>query len=170
MPAVPRRILPIYKTYSYPETHSKHVFSFIGSVPKISLRSRRSLHFYAFYHFIVFLFFFSHSRYLENFYFRKSCRIFLEMKLWKTGWVTTFLVGQGSSTPTQQIVHCNNGDEPQMRIRVESYHFESVFDRKISDFELITRPVQAWGYQFGLFFAVLKKSSDFLVIFARKFF
>ena len=65
------------------------------------------------------------------------------MKLWKTGWVTTFLVGHGSSTPIQQIVHCNNGDEPQMRIRVESNHFESVFDRKISDFELITRPVQA---------------------------
>ena len=92
------------------------------------------------------------------------------MKLWKTGWVTTFLVGQGSSTPTQQIVHCNNGDEPQMRIRVESYHFESVFDRKISDFELITRPLQAWGYQLGLFYVVLENSSDFLVIFASKFF
>ena len=65
------------------------------------------------------------------------------MKLWKTGWVTTFLVGHGSSTPLQQIVHCNNGEEPQMRIRIESNLFESVFDRKISDFELITRPVQA---------------------------
>ena len=65
------------------------------------------------------------------------------MKLWKTGWATTLLVGHGSSTPLQQIVHCNNGEEPQMRIRIESNLFESVFDRKISDFELITRPVQA---------------------------
>ena len=65
------------------------------------------------------------------------------MKLWKTGWVTTFLVGHGSSTPQQQIVHCNNGDEPEMRIRIEENHFQSVFGRKISEFEFIQRPLQA---------------------------
>ena len=64
------------------------------------------------------------------------------MKLWKTGWVTTCLIGYGNSTRDQGIVHCNDGDEPQMRIRIESNRFTAAFGNKIADFELVTKPIQ----------------------------
>ena len=63
------------------------------------------------------------------------------MKLWKTGWVTTCLIGYGNSTRDQGIVHCNDGDEPQMRIRIESNRFAAAFGNKIADFELVTKPL-----------------------------
>ena len=69
---------------------------------------------------------------------RENSELFiLEMKLWKTGWVTTCLIGYGNSTPDQGIVHCNDGDEPQMRIRIERSRFEVAFGNKIPDFELV---------------------------------
>ena len=68
------------------------------------------------------------------------------MKLWKTGWVTTScLFGYAiADPPEQQIIHCNDGEEPQMRIRIEKSRFEFAFDRKISDFEFRQRPIPAW--------------------------